>query len=83
MSDWGMYVELDETHIEGMVSLREMEDDLYQFERTATRSMDAAKDGSSPWAMPCASASSGPICNAVSSISNWCTMRRPTPARTT
>ena len=32
MSDWGMYVELDETHIEGMVSLREMEDDLYQFD---------------------------------------------------
>ena len=25
-------VELDETHIEGMVSLREMEDDLYQFD---------------------------------------------------
>ena len=32
MSDWGMYVELDETHIKGMVSLREMEDDLYQFD---------------------------------------------------
>ena len=83
MSDWGMYVELDETHIEGMVSLREMEDDSTSSTRTATRSMDAAKDGSSPWAMPCASASSGPICNAASSISNWCTMRRPTPARTT
>ena len=32
LTEWGVYVELDETHIEGMVSLREMEDDLYQFD---------------------------------------------------
>lgn len=32
MSDWGMYVELDDTHIEGMVSLRDIEGDLYQFD---------------------------------------------------
>ncbi|MDE7069390.1 MAG: ribonuclease R [Alistipes sp.] len=32
MSDWGIYVELDDTHIEGMVSLREIEGDRYQFD---------------------------------------------------
>ncbi|MDE5730529.1 MAG: RNB domain-containing ribonuclease, partial [Alistipes sp.] len=32
MSDWGIYVELNDTHIEGMVSLREIEGDRYQFD---------------------------------------------------
>ena len=32
VTEWGVYVELDETHIEGMVSLREMQDDFYTFD---------------------------------------------------
>jgi ribonuclease R len=32
VTEWGIYVELDDTHIEGMVSLREMTDDLYVFD---------------------------------------------------
>ena len=32
MNDWGMYVELDDTHIEGMVPLRDLQDDFYQFD---------------------------------------------------
>lgn len=31
VTDWGIYVELDETKIEGMVALRDMNDDLYAF----------------------------------------------------
>ena len=31
VTEWGIYVELDETHIEGMVSLRDMTDDFYNF----------------------------------------------------
>ena len=31
VTDWGLYVELDETHIEGMVSVRDIADDVYVF----------------------------------------------------
>ncbi len=31
MSDWGVYVELDETHIEGMSFLRDIEGDFFSF----------------------------------------------------
>ncbi len=33
LTEWGMYVELDDTQIEGMVSLRDMQDDYYQFDK--------------------------------------------------
>jgi len=32
MTEWGMYVEIRETKIEGMVSLRELDDDFYVFD---------------------------------------------------
>ncbi|MBQ8864288.1 MAG: ribonuclease R [Rikenellaceae bacterium] len=32
ISDWGIFVELDDTHIEGMVSMRDMTDDFYNFD---------------------------------------------------
>ncbi|MCD7969580.1 MAG: ribonuclease R [Alistipes sp.] len=31
ITEWGMYVELEQTHIEGMVSLRDMTDDFYVY----------------------------------------------------
>lgn len=33
ITEWGIYVELKETHIEGMVSIREMLDDTYFFDK--------------------------------------------------
>ncbi|MBO6251762.1 MAG: ribonuclease R [Muribaculaceae bacterium] len=32
VTEWGIYVEIDETHCEGMVSLRDMDDDFYEFD---------------------------------------------------
>ncbi len=32
LSDWGIYVELDDCHIEGMIFLRELDGDFYQFD---------------------------------------------------
>ncbi len=32
ITEWGIYVELADTHIEGMVSLRDMTDDIYVFD---------------------------------------------------
>ncbi|MDL2320677.1 ribonuclease R, partial [Alistipes sp. OttesenSCG-928-B03] len=32
ITEWGVYVELDETHIEGMVALKDMTDDFYSFD---------------------------------------------------
>ncbi len=32
VTEWGIYVELEETPIEGMVALRDMKDDFYRFE---------------------------------------------------
>lgn len=32
LSEWGMYVELVDTHIEGMISLRDLADDYYVFD---------------------------------------------------
>ncbi len=32
LTDWGMYVEIEPTKIEGMVALREIEDDFYEFD---------------------------------------------------
>lgn len=32
ISDWGIFVELDDTHIEGMVAMRDMADDFYNFD---------------------------------------------------
>lgn len=33
VTDWGIYVELNDTHIEGMVALRDMADDYYAFDK--------------------------------------------------
>ncbi len=33
ITEWGIYVELSDTHIEGMVSIREMTDDIYYFDK--------------------------------------------------
>lgn len=32
ITEWGMYVEIDETHIEGMVPLREIRSDFFEFD---------------------------------------------------
>jgi ribonuclease R len=32
VTDWGIYVEIEPTKIEGMVSIREMNDDYYTFD---------------------------------------------------
>ena len=32
LTEWGMYVEINELHVEGMVALREIRDDFYQFD---------------------------------------------------
>lgn len=32
VTEWGVYVELDDTHIEGMVSTRDITDDVYSFD---------------------------------------------------
>ena len=32
VTEWGLYVEIDETHCEGMVPLRELDDDFYEFD---------------------------------------------------
>ena len=32
VTEWGIYVELDDSHIEGMVALRDMTDDYYMFD---------------------------------------------------
>ncbi|MBR0083807.1 MAG: S1 RNA-binding domain-containing protein, partial [Bacteroidales bacterium] len=37
MTEWGMYVEIDETHIEGMVPLREIRSDFYEFDESHYR----------------------------------------------
>lgn len=31
VTEWGLFVELDETHIEGLVAMRDMSDDFYEF----------------------------------------------------
>ena len=37
LTEWGMYVEIDETHIEGMVPLREIRSDFYEFDEAHYR----------------------------------------------
>ena len=37
ITEWGMYVELDDTHIEGMVALREMRSDFFEFDEKRYR----------------------------------------------
>lgn len=37
ITEWGMYVEIDETHIEGMVPLREIRSDFFDFEEERYR----------------------------------------------
>ncbi|MBO4455361.1 MAG: ribonuclease R [Bacteroidales bacterium] len=37
ITEWGMYVEIDETHIEGMVALREMRSDFFEFDEKRYR----------------------------------------------
>ncbi|MEG2318782.1 MAG: RNB domain-containing ribonuclease, partial [Rikenellaceae bacterium] len=37
VSEWGIYVELAETRIEGMVPVREMKDDFYTFDKDGYR----------------------------------------------
>lgn len=32
VTEWGIYVEIDETHCEGMVPIRELDDDYYEFD---------------------------------------------------
>ena len=35
LADWGVYVELDDTHIEGLAHMRDIEGDFYIFDETA------------------------------------------------
>ena len=37
LTDWGMYVEIEENHIEGMVPLREIRSDFYEFDEAHYR----------------------------------------------
>ena len=37
ITEWGMYVEIDETHIEGMVPLREIKSDFFDFDEERYR----------------------------------------------
>lgn len=32
VTEWGLYVEVDETHCEGMVPIRELDDDFYEYD---------------------------------------------------
>ena len=32
VTEWGLYVEIDETHCEGMVPIRELDDDFYEYD---------------------------------------------------
>ena len=32
LNEWGIFVELEETHIEGLLHLRELQDDFYRFD---------------------------------------------------
>ena len=32
VTEWGLYVEMDENHCEGMVPMRELDDDFYEFD---------------------------------------------------
>lgn len=32
VTEWGLYVELDETHCEGMIPVRDLDDDFYEFD---------------------------------------------------
>ena len=32
VTEWGLYVELDETHCEGLVSIRDLDDDFYEYD---------------------------------------------------
>ena len=32
VTEWGLYVELDETHCEGLVGIRGLDDDFYEFD---------------------------------------------------
>ena len=32
VTEWGLYVEIDETHCEGMVPMRELDDDFYEYD---------------------------------------------------
>ena len=32
VTEWGLYVELDETHCEGLISIRDLDDDFYEFD---------------------------------------------------
>ncbi len=34
MKEWGLFVEIDDTHIEGMIPVRELGDDFYQFDES-------------------------------------------------
>ncbi len=34
MKEWGLFVEVDDTHIEGMIPVRELGDDYFQFDET-------------------------------------------------
>ena len=35
LTEWGMYVELEETQVEGMVAIRDMQDDYYVYDKDA------------------------------------------------
>ena len=69
VTEWGIYIELDDTKIEGMVSLRDLTDDYYTFDERTTVSGANVRDVFSPSATASAFASCGPTWHANSSIS--------------
>ena len=68
LTDWGAYVELDETHIEGLAHMRASRAISSSSTRRTTKSSDNRPAAASRWAMPYASASSRPTCANGNSI---------------
>lgn len=71
VTEWGLYVELNENKCEGMIPIRDLDDDYYEFDEKNYRLRGRRKTGYTAWETPSPSKWHAPIWRRSNWILHW------------
>ena len=71
VTEWGLYVELNENKCEGMIPIRDLDDDYYEFDEKNYCLRGRVKTGYTAWETPSPSKWHAPIWRRNNWILHW------------